>query len=341
VTHKFLFIANNNIGYGLSGGDTIFIQLLKNWQVKNNITLLACQEAINILPNSINKIKIIKTDSINSNSDNNIFNLFFHYLRRIFKGSISIRNSHFNQFDYVYTVSDFLPDLIPGFLLKLKYPKLKWIAGFYLFAPNPFSQVTPYNGVHRFKGFIYWLIQQITRKIVDKYSDIVFVTSVPDIKRFSPSKKVVVIQGGVDLDEINNFKNKHAPNATKKYSACFLGRFHPQKGCLTLIKIWHKVTKKYPQAKLAMIGQGEEETKMRSLINKLNLQQNIDIYGFMVGEPKYKIFSNSKIVVHPATYDSGGMASAEALAFGLPGVSFDLESLSTYYPQGFLKTKCF
>ena len=41
------------------------------------------------------------------------------------------------------------------------------------------------------------------------------------------------------------------------------------------------------------------------------------------------------------TYDSGGMAAAEAMAWGLPGVSFDLESLKSYYPAGMLKTKCF
>ena len=35
------------------------------------------------------------------------------------------------------------------------------------------------------------------------------------------------------------------------------------------------------------------------------------------------------------------MAAAEAMAWGLPGVSFDLEALKTYYPKGMLKTKCF
>ena len=53
------------------------------------------------------------------------------------------------------------------------------------------------------------------------------------------------------------------------------------------------------------------------------------------------MFKQSKIVLHPATYDSGGMAAAEAMAWGLPGVGFDLESLKTYYPKGMLKTKCF
>jgi glycosyltransferase involved in cell wall biosynthesis len=35
------------------------------------------------------------------------------------------------------------------------------------------------------------------------------------------------------------------------------------------------------------------------------------------------------------------MAAAEAMAWGLPGVSFDLNALKTYYPKGMLKTSCF
>jgi len=42
-------------------------------------------------------------------------------------------------------------------------------------------------------------------------------------------------------------------------------------------------------------------------------------------------------VVYPAVFEVGGMASAEALACGLPGVSFDLPPLRVYYPRGWLK----
>ena len=32
------------------------------------------------------------------------------------------------------------------------------------------------------------------------------------------------------------------------------------------------------------------------------------------------------------------MSAAEAMAFALPGVSYDLPALKTYYPQGMIKT---
>jgi len=34
VKSKLLIIANNNIGTGQSGGDTIFLEFIKNWQKK-------------------------------------------------------------------------------------------------------------------------------------------------------------------------------------------------------------------------------------------------------------------------------------------------------------------
>jgi glycosyltransferase involved in cell wall biosynthesis len=43
--------------------------------------------------------------------------------------------------------------------------------------------------------------------------------------------------------------------------------------------------------------------------------------------------------VHPAFFDSGGMASAEAMAFGLPCVGFDLKAYKSYYPNGMVKVK--
>ncbi len=61
----------------------------------------------------------------------------------------------------------------------------------------------------------------------------------------------------------------------------------------------------------------------------------------MDGEDKYDVFRNSKIILHPAIYDSGGMAMAEGMVFGLPGISFNLEALNTYYPKGVLKIPCF
>ena len=89
---------------------------------------------------------------------------------------------------------------------------------------------------------------------------------------------------------------------------------------------------------MIIIGNGAQKDLVKNKIESKKLSRNIKLRGFLDGELKHQIFQQSKLIVHPAIYDSGGMASAEGMAWGLPGVSFDLEALKTYYPKGMIKT---
>ncbi|MDP1710238.1 MAG: glycosyltransferase family 4 protein, partial [bacterium] len=152
-------------------------------------------------------------------------------------------------------------------------------------------------------------------------------------------KKLVVVLGAVDTELISKYIKKFS-KLPKIYDAVFQGRFHPQKGVVELIKIWRLVVDKIPKAKLVMIGDGPLMRDVKLKIENLKLENNVRLMGYVFdGDEKYKLFAQSKIVVHPALYDSGGMASAEAMAFGLPCVGFDLESYQSYYPQGMVKVK--
>lgn len=181
--------------------------------------------------------------------------------------------------------------------------------------------------------------------LVKKYADIVFVTSEPDVEKFITKKrdrsKIIVIQGGVDITESEKYLNSGnvVPVENRKYDACFVGRLHFQKGVVGLVDIWKKVVEIEPNRKLALIGNGELENEVRKKIKENNLENSIELVGFADGEKKFQYFKNSKMMLHPATYDSGGMAAAEGMAWGLPGVSFDLEALKTYYPKGMIKVE--
>ena len=43
----------------------------------------------------------------------------------------------------IYSGSDFWPDAIPAFFMKMRFKRTKWVAGFYLFASNPLSGTLP------------------------------------------------------------------------------------------------------------------------------------------------------------------------------------------------------
>jgi glycosyltransferase involved in cell wall biosynthesis len=156
-----------------------------------------------------------------------------------------------------------------------------------------------------------------------------------------PASRIVVVRGGVDVSASERYLNSgHViPVNQRKYDVCFIGRLHYQKGVLELVTIWKHVLAKRSNAKLVIIGDGPLESKLKLQIAQTGIEKSIDMVGFKDGEEKFNIFKQSKVIVHPATYDSGGMAAAEGMAWRLPGVSFDLEALKTYYPAGMLKTK--
>lgn len=344
---KIIFIANVDCGQGMSGGKRIYFEFLKNWKKKFNIYFFGSVGTILQIKHYFKKnIKFIETDTKDHPNLYSVYGLFIHYLRRLILGINSIRKNEpiINQADYIYSVSDFYPDFIPALYAKLKNPKIKWIAAYYLFAPPPFAKDSPYKGKNWLRGFLYWLMQRLSYWLVNKYADFIFVTSEPDVKKFITKKrnksKIIVVQGGVDIKESEKYllSGKIIPVIKRKYDACFVGRFHYQKGVLTLIDIWKKVYEIRKNARLVMIGNGSLEHEVKLKIKKYNLENSIDLLGFRDGNEKYDIFKQSKMILHPATYDSGGMAAAEGMAWALPGVSFDLEALKTYYPKGMIKT---
>ena len=342
---KLILIGNSQVSTGMDGCTRIFIECAKRW--------IGSKVAIDIITNKIGyEIYYPHLREVNYHILPPIkkYNLLITYFLRTIIGCRIARKLRLEKNVVVYSGSDFWPDSLPAFLLKLRYKdKILWIAGFYLFAPKPWQKNSPYR--KSFKswliGVMYWLTQLPVYWIIKKYADYVFVTSVPDVKKFVTKKrnknKVIVIRGGVNVKEVREYleNSKVVPIEKRKYDAVFVGRFHYQKGVVELIEIWKLVCAKKSNAKLAMIGIGPLESKVKERIKKLKLENNIDLLGFKDGKDKYEIFKQSKIVVHPATYDSGGMAACEAMAWGLPGVSFDLESLRTYYPKGMLKTPCY
>ncbi len=343
-----LVIANNNLGTSLSGGDQIFLNIIKYWQRYFRISVLGSAETSRLIKDFGLDIPVIVTDTPARHHTPNTFQLLLHQTKRLIRGINCLRRQpDLISTDYVYTASDFIPDLFLGFIIRLFHPKSYWIAGYYLFAPNPFSRRSPYNLSHRpIKGLFYYLSQIPTHFLARNFADFVLVTSLPDTKRFPKhlrQNKVSVIQGGVYIPNFATLKRSFETNppSTRQFDACFLGRLHVQKGIVELIDIWKQVVAQKPNARLLVIGDGDLAKTVSHKIKTLDLVNNVKMVGFQTGRSKYGLFKNSRVVVHPAIYDSGGMAAAEAMAWGLPAVSFDLPALKSYYPKGMIKTPCF
>ena len=328
----------------MSGGERIAIELSKQWSesrnaeitvVGSNLTSTLWKKYILGSPISFININRLREDE----------NLLFSYLKRVLKGiAFAIRfRLEPGKTSLIYTASDFWPDSLAGCFLFLRNRKnARWIAGFYMFAPSPFRGFREDGSpqLPSLRTLVYWLSQKPIYYIVKRFADAVFVTSEPDVDAFTTSRRhksrIIVIKGGVDI--IDSCRNSaEIGREEKSFDAVFVGRFHPQKGIVELIDIWKTVCDQIPGAKLAVIGTGPLEYKIRQRIIENDLEKEVSLLGFLDGIPKYEVFQKSKLILHPALYDSGGMAAAEGMVWGLPGIACDLQALKSYYPRGMAK----
>jgi len=192
---RLAIFAINNIGVGLSGGDTIWTSLAKHWVEFMDITVIGSEEAIETAREYCPDTRIMKIpicEKIELKDKFSKWSIFKNTLYKLWHG---VRFALFNDLDcdLIYSVSDFLPDMIPVFMIKLFNPRIKWIAGFYLFCPSPWAVDNPYKN-DRFRGIAYWLCQRVSYPIIRKFADVVFVTSDSDKDKFP---RTVVVKGGV------------------------------------------------------------------------------------------------------------------------------------------------
>ncbi len=342
---NFHFFALAALGLGLSGSDRIFIEFARRWSKSSKVNIYLWTEGYEMCERQDLNGKNILFKILSMRLWNRL-GFIVNYFARIFEGIrlgfvVRLQN---NEGTLIYSASDFWMDVLPCFILKIRFSKVRWMATWYQTAPNPIKGYSEGQRVekYRFKAFLYWLSQLFVKPLISNFANFVLVNNESERRQFpglNRAKKILVVLGAVDTVKIHKWilKNK---KTTKIYDAVFQGRFHPQKGPVELVEIWRKVVDRKGDAKLVMIGDGPLMEEIKLKIKSLGLGNNIKLLGYVFdGDRKYNVFSQSKMVLHPAFYDSGGMASAEAMAFGLPCIGFNLKSYLSYYPKGMIKIK--
>ena len=314
-----------NAFHTISGGDKIFVEFAKHW--------LSWGEDVDVITNKSGRLfamenglspKYIRLWPASFSDKLGIF------ISSAYKTIHSLIRSFFidpKNIDIVFSASFIWPDLLPGLILKLKKPKLKWVVACYVFLPNPLSR--GYRG-SLFNGIVLFLVQKISILIISLFADQVFVASYLDSNRFFKRIKVNAIRGGVDFPYFSKF-----PPEKKIFDAVFVGRFHPQKNVDDLLDIWQKVTKKRKGLKLALIGGGYMEDELKEQVYTNNMGGNVLFLGILDGLEKARVLKSSKLFLSTSQFDSGNIALDEALASGVPGVVYNLPRLD--YPQGVIK----
>ena len=166
------------------------------------------------------------------------------------------------------------------------------------------------GGLHKWLAR-YWRRKQ--EKCVKKLSGLVLLTN-QDAKSWEGITQTYVIPNSLTFYPSNS-------STCLNKQAIVVGRFNEQKGYDYLIEVWSLVNKRHPDWKLNVYGAGELRSEIEAKIRRAGLVSNM-----ILNEPTSDIKSkylDSSIYIMSSRFEGFPMALLEAMACGVPCVSFD------------------
>lgn len=153
-------------------------------------------------------------------------------------------------------------------------------------------------------------------------------------------EKILFISNPVINDTVEHLSNEQIQDELflQKDFILGIGRYTKQKDFYTLIKAFKRVSLKYPNINLVLLGEGEERENLQKLIYDLELTNNVFLYGF-VNNP-YKYLKQTKLFVLSSLWEDPGHVLMEAAYLKTPIVATncpnDVDLFLSYGKAGYL-----
>jgi len=173
------------------------------------------------------------------------------------------------------------------------------------------------------------LIGKFYLKIL-KSSDFITVTGIKSkrilIDKGVEGNRIFILPNVINMDE---YKYK---DSKKEYDVSFIGRLTYVKRLDIFFGVISELVKEMPETKVAMVGDGEELEKCKTLVKELSLEGNVEFLGFR--KDINQLINKSKILL--LTSESEGMPSViiEAMACGVPVVSSNVGDIGDIIKDG-------
>jgi GalNAc-alpha-(1->4)-GalNAc-alpha-(1->3)-diNAcBac-PP-undecaprenol alpha-1,4-N-acetyl-D-galactosaminyltransferase len=131
-------------------------------------------------------------------------------------------------------------------------------------------------------------------------------------------KHMTVISNPVCVRKLN--VGEKADYASSQKIILSVGRLVPQKDHKTLIDAFAMLVDDFPDWNLRIFGDGELQDELEAQIKKFTLKERVQLSNTIpdIG----KEYLRAQIFVVPSLYESFGLATAEALVYGLPALGF-------------------
>lgn len=128
----------------------------------------------------------------------------------------------------------------------------------------------------------------------------------------SIQSKGKAIHNGVDSER---FENKTPYRHHRPYLFAF-GRLTYQKGFDLLLEAFAAIAGRYGDMDLIIAGEGEERGSLIKIIQRLNLEKRVKLYGRANSEEVVALLNGCEFCVVPSRFESFGITALEAMAAG-------------------------
>jgi glycosyltransferase involved in cell wall biosynthesis len=320
----------NAFTQGLSGGDVRFMEVMKRLEKQGDIELTVVTSKLGkelCIKRGLNAVFKVTTQECK------IGNVVLLYARRIL--SALLLDLDIKEGTVFYSGSQFLPDVLPIYILKSRKTNVKWVQVIFHLIPLPtlregsfltnltsFSEQIPSFHLIRQKADSIFVLNNLVNSQLVKLG-------------FSKDK-IYVTGAGINLSQIDEIQRA----AGVDYDACFLGRLNPAKGIFDLVEIWKLVVSKKKSAKLAIIYVGfkDVESTLAKRIKEENLGSNVFMLPLTEKEA-LSVVKSSSIFVFPSHEEGWGIAITEAMACKLPVVAYNLPVYKEIFGQDIITVR--
>ncbi len=247
-----------------------------------------------------------------------------------------IPNSIFSvPFDAVYSVNEQLYDVIPALFLKWKRGrKIRWGVVVHWLPPFP-----PWRR-HRstiINSCLFFFSERLSVWLAKLFADILLPVSRATEKQLldinvEPAM-IQAVECGLPLGPVREVAAKNLP---KKYDAVFMKRVQAVKGALDLPAIWKHVIREKPDARLLVIGYGEDFDKLKQIVATEKLDNNVELVGVVYDlQKKFQLMCESRLFVLPSYEENWAIVIGEAMGAGLPVIAYGLSELKIVWQDNF------
>ncbi|PAD25995.1 hypothetical protein CHH62_09060 [Niallia circulans] len=302
-------IVNN--GFGMGGVERVSTTLANSFnKAGDNVTIIDFSGLHNYYYNFDDNIKIV--NDINKRTiRRKIITIIEKLYYRIYKKQLSVKNiykeqladliKHLkkNKYDALVLCQGELTALIP--YLKEVYPNLKIIAW-------------QHNEYHIYTGkyFVKFINEYLEG--VELADAVVCLTEkdAKEFKKINPKTYCIYNPSTITINEISNLSTKNI---------IFVGRLIiEQKGLDYLLTIAENLD---PGWKINIAGDGADRVKFQKCVRKRGLENKINILGSLGTKELRALYLSGSIFISTSRWEGFGLVLTEAMAAGLPVISFD------------------